>query len=95
MSSSILEIALKLERREKPRPILAYPGSNIRKIIESRPAQPSPANQPDTVGGGGGGGYRLTKQNTNCWLLEHNMVHCYKINVGNVSKTNGEHFCRK
>ena len=78
MSLSILEIALKLERREKP-----MLGSNINDIIESLPE-----NQPDTVGGGG---YRLTKQNTNCWLLEHNMVHCYKINVGNVGKTNGEH----
>ena len=64
MSLSILEIALKLERREKP-----MLGSNINDIIESLPE-----NQPDTVGGGG---YRLIKQYTNCWLLEH----C-KINVG-------------
>ena len=56
MSLSILEIALKLERREKP-----MPGSNINDIIESLPE-----NQPDTVGGGG---YRLIKQYyTNCWL---------------------------
>ena len=59
MSLSILEIALKLERREKP-----MPGLNINDIIESLPE-----NQPDTVGGGG---YRLIKQYyTNCWLLEH------------------------
>ena len=66
MSLSILEIALKLERREKP-----MPGSNINDIIESLPE-----NQPDTVGGGG---YRLIKQYyTNCWLLEHCKINVAK-----------------